>query len=129
MLFRSWRICRDIYIAETTEKARKEAVEGVMARDFMQYFAPLLIDRGLTSLVKADPDMPDSDINPEYFVDNVWVVGSPDDVAEKLRQLYNDVGGFGTLLAIGHEWEPREKWVNSMTLLANEVMPKLADLN
>ncbi len=33
------------------------------------------------------------------------------------------------LVAMGHEWEPREQWVNSMTLLAKEVMPKLADLH
>ena len=37
--------------------------------------------------------------------------------------------GFGVLLAMGHEWEPRDKWVHSMTLLADEVMPRLADLD
>ena len=49
-------------------------------------------------------------------------------MADKLRKLYQDVGGFGVLLAMGHEWQPRERWLNSMTLLATEVMPKLADL-
>ena len=29
-----------------------------------------------------------------------------------LRQLYEDVGGFGVLLAMGHEWDPKEKWLN-----------------
>jgi len=62
----------------------------------------------------------------EYLVDNVFIVGSPDDVAKKLKQLHHDVGGFGTLLAIGHEWEPRDAWIRSMTLLKKEVMPKLA---
>ncbi len=124
-----WRICRDVYIAETTEQARKDALEGVLARDFERYFIPLLTNRNLTGVVKADPNIPDSDVNAKYLMDNVWVVGSPDDVAEKLRQLHHDVGGFGTLLAIGHEWEPREMWQNSMTLLVDEVMPKLADLS
>ena len=50
------------------------------------------------------------------------------DVADQLRQLYEDVGGFGVLLAMGHEWDPKEKWLNSMTLLIDEVMPKLSDL-
>jgi alkanesulfonate monooxygenase SsuD/methylene tetrahydromethanopterin reductase-like flavin-dependent oxidoreductase (luciferase family) len=62
------------------------------------------------------------------MADNMWIVGSPDDVAHKIRELYEYTGGFGVLLAMGHEWQPREKWVNSMTLLANEVMPKLKDL-
>ena len=73
--------------------------------------------------------MPDSDVNVEYLVDNIWIVGSPDEVADKLTQLYHEVGGFGILLAMGHEWQPRDRWINSMTLLAEEVMPKLAGLN
>ena len=82
-----------------------------------------------TERFKINPDMPDSDITVEYAMENIWIVGSVDDVAYKIRQLHQDVGGFGVLLAMGHEWEPKEQWVNSMTLLVNEVMPKLADLN
>ena len=66
---------------------------------------------------------------PEYLIDRVWIVGSPEDVAEKIRRMYQEVGGFGVLLAMGHEWQPQDKWVRSMTLLAQEVMPKLADLS
>ena len=49
-------------------------------------------------------------------------------MADQLRQLYEEVGGFGVLLAMGHEWVPKDQWLNSMTLLMNEVMPRLADL-
>ena len=80
-------------------------------------------------MFKEDPDMPDSEVTPEYLLDKIWIVGSPDDVADKLRSIYNEVGGFGVLLAMGHEWQPKDRWVNSMTLLAKEVMPKLADLS
>ena len=79
--------------------------------------------------MKKDPDMPDSEVTPEYMVDNIWIVGSPEDVTNKVRQMYQEVGGFGVLLAIGHEWQPRDKWLNSMTLLVKEVIPKLADLH
>ena len=72
--------------------------------------------------------MPDSDITLEYLVDNIWIVGSPDDVTAKIRALYDQVGGFGVLLAMGHEWSPKDRWINSMELLANEVLPKLSDL-
>ena len=124
----AWRIAREVYIADTTEEARKEALDGVLRRDFEQYFFRLLPKLGMLSLFKVDPDMPDSDVTVEYLVDNIWIVGSPDEVADKLRRLHRDVGGFGVLLAMGHEWQPKEKWVNSMTLLAKEVMPRLADL-
>ena len=125
-----WRIAREVYVADTTEQARKEALEGVLRRDFEDYWFRLLSrgDGAALARMKLDPDMADSDLTVEYLVDNLWIVGSPDDVAEKLRKLYDDVGGFGVLLAMGHEWEPREQWVNSMRLLADEVMPKLADL-
>ena len=49
----------------------------------------------------------------------------PDEVARKLRELSDAVGGFGTLLAIGHEWEPREAWLRSMSLLTQHVLPRL----
>ena len=123
----TWRIAREVYVAETTERARKEALDGILRRDFEDYWFKLL--KGKLENMKLDPDMSDSDVTAEYLLDALWIVGSPDDVAEKLRKLHHDVGGFGVLLAMGHEWEPREQWVNSMAMLANEVMPKLADLN
>ena len=124
----TWRIARDVYIGETTEEARHEALNGVLARDFYGYLHPVLSKFNFFGLFKSDPDMPDSDVTLEYIVDNIWLVGSVDDVTAKLRKLYEDVGGFGILLAMGHEWQPKDKWVRSMTLLADEVMPRLADL-
>jgi alkanesulfonate monooxygenase SsuD/methylene tetrahydromethanopterin reductase-like flavin-dependent oxidoreductase (luciferase family) len=79
-------------------------------------------------MLKTDLTTPDSEVTLEYLLDNLWIVGSPDEVARKLRQLYEKVGGFGVLLAMGHEWHPKEQWMRSMTLLAKEVMPKLQDL-
>jgi alkanesulfonate monooxygenase SsuD/methylene tetrahydromethanopterin reductase-like flavin-dependent oxidoreductase (luciferase family) len=124
-----WRIAREVYIAETTEQARKEALEGTMGRDFQDYWLRLMPWSKTLDRMKLDPDMPDSDVTPEYLMDALWIVGSPDDVADQLRQLYEEVGGFGVLLAMGHEWQPKDRWVNSMTLLAKEVMPRLADLS
>ncbi len=115
-------------MADTTEQARQEVLEGTIGRDFRGYFIPLMRHMDALSLFKTDSEMLDEVVTPEYLVDNVWVVGSPDEVTKQLRQLYQDVGGFGVLLAMGHEWEPRDSWEHSMTLLAKEVMPRLADL-
>ena len=123
-----WRIAREIYVADTTEQARREVLEGTIGRDFREYFIPLMSHMEMLNLFKGNSDVSDQTITPEYLVDNVWIVGSPDDVTEQLRQLYRDVGGFGVLLAMGHEWEPKDQWIHSMTLLAHEVMPRLADL-
>ena len=125
----TWRIAREVYVAETTEQARKDALNGTLARDFEGYFLKLLPKAKMLNLVKVDEDMPDSDVTVEYLLDNIWIVGSPDDVASKLRKLYEEVGGFGVLLTMGHEWRPQENWVRSHELLVNEVLPQLADLN
>jgi alkanesulfonate monooxygenase SsuD/methylene tetrahydromethanopterin reductase-like flavin-dependent oxidoreductase (luciferase family) len=125
----TWRIAREVYVADTTAEARKEALHGVLARDFTQYFYRLLGKMNMLGLLKVDPQMPDSDLTLEYMVDNVWIVGSPDEVERQIRQLYDDVGGFGVLLAMAHEWQPRAQWERSVTLLAQEVMPRLADLH
>ena len=50
-------------------------------------------------------------------------------MAAKIRRLYHDVGGFGVLLAMGHEWEQRDEWERSFSLLKREVLPRLAGLS
>ena len=73
--------------------------------------------------------MPDSEITTEYMIDNdIFLVGDPDTVAAKIRTLYGDVGGFGAVLALAAEWHDFSVWDRSMTLLATEVLPKIADL-
>lgn len=122
-----WRVARNIFIAETTTEARKNALAGTLGRDFRDYFLHLLPKNKLLGLMKTDPDMPDADVTLEYLLDNIWIVGSPDDVVAQLQELDDELGGFGVLLAMGHEWEPKEQWLNSMTLLKEEVLPRLAN--
>ena len=124
-----WRISRTIHVAETNEKAREQAIAGSVGRDFTDYFIPLLgLGRGLNAL-KVDTSMPDDKIDTEYMIDSgIFIVGDPDTVATKLRDLYGEVGGFGGVLALAAEWPDFSIWDQSMTLLATEVMPKLADL-
>jgi alkanesulfonate monooxygenase SsuD/methylene tetrahydromethanopterin reductase-like flavin-dependent oxidoreductase (luciferase family) len=125
-----WRVCRDVYVADTDEQARKEALESSMAYAHNNYFKPLVSSFGMADLWKDDLSMPDEDVTPEYLLDHRWFVGSPDTVAGKLRALYEAVGGFGGLLMLHYDWEGpnRARWERSMELLATKVMPQLRDL-
>lgn len=123
-----WRIAREIYVAETTQQAQEDMLNGVFARDFEDYFKPMLSSVKQLEMMKTDKSMTDAEVTSKYLMDNVWIVGDADEVARQLRELYEDVGGFGMILAMGHEWDPKDKWVKSMTLLAEEVMPQLSDL-
>jgi len=121
----TWRIARDVFVAETDREARRLALDGPIARDYRDYFLRLLPKiRGL-DLLKVDPAMPDRDLTLDYLLEEIWVVGSPETVAAKLGRLSDDVGGFGTLLAIAHEWQPRAAWERSMALLRDEVARRL----
>ena len=125
----SWRIGRDIHVAETTEQARREALEGALGRDYREYFLRNARKQpGRMGMFKQHPEMADDDVTPEYLLDNLWIVGDPDEVARQLRALHESVGGFGHLLALAHDWPDPSVWDRSTTLLANEVMPQLADL-
>jgi alkanesulfonate monooxygenase SsuD/methylene tetrahydromethanopterin reductase-like flavin-dependent oxidoreductase (luciferase family) len=123
-----WRISRDVYVAETSEQARREVLDGPIGRDWNDYFLPLLRKAKLLIAPKVDPAMPDEAVTLEYLRDNIWIVGDVDEVTANLRALYDEVGGFGTLLVIGHEWGPDDGGGRSARLLAEKVLPRLSDL-
>jgi alkanesulfonate monooxygenase SsuD/methylene tetrahydromethanopterin reductase-like flavin-dependent oxidoreductase (luciferase family) len=121
----TWRIARDVYVADTDAQARREALGGTLARDYRDYFLRLIPKLRGFEMLKLDPAMPDSEVTLEYLMENIWIVGSPETVARKVRALREEVGGFGTLLVIAHEWQPRAAWERSVTLIKEQVLPRL----
>ena len=124
----SWRIAREVYVGKTDQEARDAILNGPIAAAYTDYMSNILRSLGASDLYKDDPDMPDEALTAEYVCDKIWVVGSPDTVAEKLEKLYNDVGGFGTVLQIQYTYEPFQDWKDNMHLFAEEVMPALKHL-
>lgn len=119
-----WRIARDVYVAETAERAREDVIGGTLARDFRDYFFKIVpLIRNNLDLFKIDKSLSDAEVTMDYMIENMWLVGSPEEVARKIIELHEFVGGFGVLLVMGHEWKPLGKWQRSMKLLKNEVVP------
>src|SRR6266852_5758581 len=80
---------------------------------------PLLASFGFTEFLKHRPDVPDSDVTPEYCARHNWLVGSPATVTERLHQIYDEVGGFGTILLFCFDnTENPKAWQPSMELPA-----------
>lgn len=124
-----WRVCREIFVDDTSKAARQFAINSSLGRGFADYFNKLSGKSGQNEMWKAHEGVATSDLTLEYLADNLWLVGDPAEVARKIRELYHTVGGFGTLLWIAHDWDDPVRWQNSMRLLATEVMPRLTDLN
>jgi alkanesulfonate monooxygenase SsuD/methylene tetrahydromethanopterin reductase-like flavin-dependent oxidoreductase (luciferase family) len=72
--------------------------------------------------------MPDEAVDVEYMMEHMWIVGDPQECADRIRQLYETVGGFGMLLAITQDSDNPEWDQRSLQLLMEEVGPLVADL-
>jgi alkanesulfonate monooxygenase SsuD/methylene tetrahydromethanopterin reductase-like flavin-dependent oxidoreductase (luciferase family) len=114
-----------VYVGETSKSAREEAINGTFGRDFRAYILPLMKKINVLQALKVDPNIPDEAVTVEYLAENIWIVGDVDEVAEKLYDMYMAVGGFGTLLVMGHEWEPQAQHRDSMNRLKTQVLPRL----
>jgi alkanesulfonate monooxygenase SsuD/methylene tetrahydromethanopterin reductase-like flavin-dependent oxidoreductase (luciferase family) len=127
---RTWRIVRDVFVAETDEEALRLAVEGNQGRHWLEGNLPLQRHYDWIKYLKHDPSVPDEDIDLDYLARNLWLVGSPETVAERIRETYEALGGFGVLLVSTYDYlDQSEAWRRSMELLQTEVMPLVADLN
>ena len=79
---------------------------------------------GLGRFLKHDPSIPDDAVDLEYLADNLWFVGSPQTVADRILDLQKQTGGFGRLIIVSYDpTDERESWERSLRLLMDEVLP------
>ncbi len=113
-----WRITREDYVAESKAAAFAEIREGV------EHSYKYLLGLGLGALMKRNTAMHDSALTFEWMVENIpWIVGSPGECIDQIRQLREQVGEFGTLLINCRDWVAEERFHRSMELFARQVMP------
>ena len=121
------RIGREVYVGETPESAREEA-RVVLGQPFNEHQWKNRKAGGNLVYVKVDPKMADEAVDVDYMMENVWIVGDPQECADKIRKLYDDVGGFGGLLAITQDPDDHSLMQRSLRLLMEEVAPQVQDL-
>ena len=121
-----WHIARDVLVAPTAQEARERANE-VLVHNYHTHQQPNR-QASLLAGSKNDPDMPDDAIDVEYLMDNVWIVGDPQECADKIRSIYGEVGGFGTLLTVTQDPDNHHWQHECLELLKNDVGPRIADL-
>lgn len=121
-----WRVGRETFVADTDKEARAYVRNSTMAVNWTESILPVLANFGLTKYLKHDESVPDSDVDVDYLIDHLWLVGSPDTVREKLAAVDDELGGFGTFIPprYDHRGEREPMW-HSHELLINEVVAKL----
>jgi alkanesulfonate monooxygenase SsuD/methylene tetrahydromethanopterin reductase-like flavin-dependent oxidoreductase (luciferase family) len=125
---RQWRIGRDVFVAETSAVADERARQ-VLGRNYVRHQYPNRRGTSQMAATKIEPSMPDEAVDVDYMMEHMWIVGDPEECADRIRRLYETVGGFGTLLAITQDSENPEWDHRSLQLLIEAVGPRLADLS
>ncbi len=122
-----WRISRDIHGADTSQQARDEARAGGISRTYTGYFFHVWAGNPRPlDWFKDDPSTPDAAVTIDYLRERTMIVGSPDEVVEKVCRLHERLGGFGYLMQVAHDWWPNQAALHrSMELLATKVLPQL----
>jgi len=117
---KDWRIVMFWHIAETREKAREEAKDGLF-RWRNEYTAGTLMQVGVEPF-----KTPDQGVDEMAFSDGATaVIGTPDDLVAKIREMVTLTGGFGTAIGFVHDWASRENTSRSWDLVARYVIPEV----
>ena len=120
---KNWRIVLSWHIAETREQAREQARDGLM-RHHNEYTVGTLAG-GEGVIYKT----PDEAVDGVAFGDeSTAVIGTPDDLVERIRQMLELTGGFGVVIGFVHDWANRENTLRSWDLVARHVMPEVNGL-
>jgi len=122
-----WRIARDVLVAPTPGAARERA-RAVLGRNYVQHQHPNRVGTIQMASTKLSPAMPDEDVTVDYLMEHVWLVGDPAECAEKIHQLHEESGGFGTLLSITTDSDDAGWDHESLRLLMEQVAPRVAHL-
>ena len=117
---RNWRVLLSWHIAETREKARIEARDGLM-RHHNEYIVGTLQRPGAQPFAS-----PDEAVDKMAFSEGTAAtIGTPDDLVRKIKSVLEVSGGFGTVVGFVHDWANPENTFRSWDLVARYVVPEI----
>ncbi len=123
-----FRVCRDIFIADTDAEAKRLVRKTGLMRTWHHYLKEIYVKFGLFNGIIADSgvDITPDAIDEDFLIDHVILCGSPETVIEKLEGLADKVGGWGQIVANQHDsLDDPKPWEESLRRLAIEVCPKV----
>jgi limonene 1,2-monooxygenase len=113
---RDWRLVGLMHVAETREQAYAEVQYGI--ETWFRYFQK----------TAAFPQMAVEGGDAKEMIDfineaGVGAIGTVEDARAQVQRLWDQSGGFGALLLLGHEWANPQATRRSWELIAQHVMP------
>ena len=115
-----WRVLFNFHLAETRAEARADVEHGLL-RWHNEYNVGTLQRPNLEAFATT-ADAIDFYANPDT---SAGVIGTPDDLIENIRQMWEATGGFGVVMGFANDWAPPEAQRRSWDLVARYVMPEI----
>jgi limonene 1,2-monooxygenase len=117
---KNWRVLLSWHIAETREKARVEARDGLL-RHHNEYITATLQRPGARPF-----KTPDEAVDKTAFSDGAAAtIGTPDDLVQRIKEVLAISGGFGTVVGFVHDWANPENTMRSWDMVARYVVPEI----
>lgn len=119
-------VSQTVFVGDTDAEAKKEVMEGPIGYCFDRYLIPIWRRFGMMDGFAKDAGIDPLKADLEFLVDNVFIVGSPDTVVDKINHLFEKCGGWGTLQIECHDYyDDPAPWFHSLELAAREVAPRI----
>ncbi len=117
---KNWRVLLSWHIAETRDKARAEARDGLL-RHHNEYITATLQRPGAVPFTT-----PDEAVDKTAFAPGaVATIGTPDDLVARIKSVLDASGGFGTVVGFVHDWANPENTMRSWDMVARYVVPEI----
>ncbi len=116
----SLRLVMSWHVAETRAEAREQAKEGLLKHNNLYTVKTLAGGDG--------PIYEDADAAVDAVAsaeESSTVIGTPDDLVAKIKELQTISGGFGCVVGFVHDWANRENTRRSWDMVARYVVPEL----
>jgi limonene 1,2-monooxygenase len=113
---KNWTLVSPFHVAETEKQAREDVKFGLAP--WFRYFQRVAAFPQMT--------MPGEQVDEMIDVVNsngAGVIGTPEQAREQVQRMWDQSGGFGCMLQMGHEWANPAATRRSAELFAAEVMP------
>jgi limonene 1,2-monooxygenase len=117
---KNWRVLLSWHIAETREKAKEQARDGLL-RHHNEYVYGTLQRPGLKPFADAEEAVEKTGYGPGA----VATIGTPDDLVARIKQVLDLSGGFGTVVGFVHDWANPENTMRSWDMVARYVVPEI----
>src|SRR5580658_6079612 len=117
---KNWRVLLSWHIAETREKAREKARDGLF-RHHNQYVVGTLQRPGAEPFKNTDEAIEKT----AYSEAAAATIGTPDDLVARIKSVLEVSGGFGTVVGFVHDWANPENTMRSWDMVARYVVPEI----